>query len=362
MIKSILMISAFPPCSRTAGQDYTKRLIEDIVSRGYKLDLIYASYPEHHPKIPNSVNVLKVIHPMFKNCVKRLAQHPFFTRRFNMETLKFIKNVADRYDMLYFDFSQVHMYSLYIQHPCKVLMSHDVICQKYSRKYGKVNVSWVKRIEKKVLNSARYIITFSDKDSDLIQKTYGIGAISINFYLKNTNYRYDKEDRIEDKFCFYGAWNREENKEALEYFIGKILPLIKEKKQYLIIGGGLCNEMKKRVESLGCFEVIGFVDDPIAEIAKCQALIAPLHLGAGVKVKVVDALTSGTSVIGTNVAFEGIEDNKNNKLFYRAASPEEFADIITTWKRQGADVKQTATDEFLDRYNANHFADLLEGL
>ena len=90
-----------------------------------------------------------------------------------------------------------------------------------------------------------------------------------------------------------------------------------------------------------------------------RILIAPLYKGAGVKVKVIDALSSGTVVIGTNVAFEGIEDNVGNKLFINCAAPEEYAQILNNWKVVNVENKQNAATEFFNRYNTNHFTDFL---
>ena len=118
-------------------------------------------------------------------------------------------------------------------------------------------------------------------------------------------------------------------------------------------------EYTKRIKKYTNIEILGFVDDPVAEVAKTQALIAPLHKGAGVKVKVIDALSSGTVVIGTNVAFEGIEDNVENKLFVTCTTPEEYAQIINNWKDVDVEKKQNAATEFFNRYNTNHFTDFL---
>ena len=41
----ILFITAFPPCQKTAGQDYTRRLILDLIEKGHEVYLIYAEYP-----------------------------------------------------------------------------------------------------------------------------------------------------------------------------------------------------------------------------------------------------------------------------------------------------------------------------
>ena len=188
-MKRILYITAFSPCQKTAGQDYSRRLILDLLEKGHFVSLVYAEYHGHSAELPDSVQILRVISPSLRNCIKKPLFHPFFTKRFDEETLRFIQGVASDYDMLYFDFSQVHLYSLFISHPCKVLMCHDVIAQKFSRK-GRLQLPWIKRTEGKILRSANQIVTFSKKDSDFIEETYGLKSTSVNFYLKNGRFFY----------------------------------------------------------------------------------------------------------------------------------------------------------------------------
>lgn len=354
----ILFITAFPPCEKTAGQDYTRRLILDLISRGHRVDLIYAEFPNHEVQLSDEVKILRTIHPSLGNCVKHFRYHPFFTKRFDIGSLKYIQSISSNYDMLYFDFSQVHIYSLYVKHPYKVLMAHDVICQKYARRSGRANVDFIKRTEGKVLYSAKEIYTFSDKDSEILKRNYGVVSIPVNFYLKTSRFSYEDE-KITGSFCFYGAWNREENTEAILFFKNKVLPLVNKSLKFKVIGGGMDIELAKELQATGRFEILGFVDDPVKSISECQALIAPLHQGAGVKVKVVDALTSGTPVIGTDVTFEGLQDNSETKLFHLAKEPNEFADIVNNWIDIAKASKQAAANEFFDRYNTNHFPDYL---
>ena len=49
-------------------------------------------------------------------------------------------------------------------------------------------------------------------------------------------------------------------------------------------------------------------------MGRSRALIAPLFKGAGVKVKVVEALCCGTPVLGTSVALEGIPNVAGNTI------------------------------------------------
>lgn len=164
---------------------------------------------------------------------------------------------------------------------------------------------------------------------------------------------------FDNRFCFYGAWNRSENAEGLEWFLRTVYPRITIDFQFVVIGGGMSESLQNKLKSYKNFSYLGFVDEPVKKIAQCQALIAPLFKGAGVKVKVIDALSSGTCVIGTKVAFEGIEDNEKNRLFFMAESPDAFAAILNNWRAIGTASKQAAADEFYSRYNTNHFTDLL---
>lgn len=357
---TILYITAFPPCQKTAGQDYSRRLLNDLTSRSHKIALIYAEYPEHLPEIDSKIKVIGTIKPSLKNCLSLPTFHPFFTRRFDKETLSLIQSVAKDFDMLYFDFSQVHIYSAFVNHPNKVLMCHDVICQKFTRK-GRLQLPWIKRSEKKLLSSTEKILTFSKKDSGVIKREYGLESTPVNFYLKNGHFDYNKENiRVQENlFCFYGAWNRSENSECLEWFLENIYPKLSDELNFVIIGGGMDEKLKSKISTFQNIKVLGFVENPVSEIAKCQALIAPLHKGAGVKVKVIDSLSSGTPVIGTEVAFEGIEDNKNFPLFFKISSADDCVKAISNWKSVSSEQKQNSADEFFARYNANHFADMI---
>lgn len=361
----ILFITAFPPNQKTAGQDYTCRLLKDFIERGHNISLIYFTFPGHSIDISPKITVLKCASPSVKNILNAPAFFPFFSKRFDMSVLHFINSVKESFDLLYFDFSQVHIYSYFINHPCKVLMCHDVILQKAGRQFP-IFLPWVRSSEKSILKSASHIITFSKKDSRLLDSAYGLVSHPVNFYLKgNSCFLPEKKhhnDFLNDTFCFYGAWNRKENSEALIWFIKKVRPLLKEVTafKFKVIGSGMSEKTASFISRIPGFEYIGFVEDPVSEIARCEALIAPLLKGAGVKVKVIDALSCGTKVIGTYVTFEGIEDNKKNPLFVRCSSAADFADTLNNWKLYGAGNKSVARDEFCARYSINHFPDLIE--
>lgn len=362
-MKSILIITAFPPNQKTAGQDYTRRLILDLLSKGYDISLIYTEYPKHKVDLPKEISIIKIIKPTLLNCFNNLLIHPLFTKRYNKKVLLFLQKQVKYFDILYFDFSQVHIYSLFLAHPCKILMCHDVILQKYQRN-NSILSKYVKNSEKKLLSSASRIITFSKKDCDLIINAYGLNSSNVNFYIKKSLSINQDQVVLSNSFCFYGAWNRRENSESLLWFISNVLPYLDNKIRITIIGSGLSDKIKLLLNKYYNITVLGFIQDPVLELSKHQALIAPLFKGAGVKVKVIDALSSGTPVIGTDIAFEGITDNDQNSLFNLAYVAADFIFKLNNWKQINIFYKINARDEFFNQYDKNYFSDYLirEGL
>jgi glycosyltransferase involved in cell wall biosynthesis len=51
----------------------------------------------------------------------------------------------------------------------------------------------------------------------------------------------------------------------------------------------------------------GFVDDVRPYLQRCQALVVPLLAGSGTRIKILEAMGSGTPVVSTSIGAEGIE-------------------------------------------------------
>ena len=285
------------------------------LSKENKIDLIYYRYKNDPYYIaPNAnVNVLKVCNnstliKLFHVLLFPFV-HPLFSIRFSWLLLFriFIQLKKKNYDLIYLDHSQMFLYGKFISNHRKILMSHDVMIQRYSRKkelfqqiiIGK-SESWVLKMNNAV------IFTFSDKDRDLVFKYYGLQSEVTHFYL-DVNNENAMPCVISKTLVFFGKWKRKDNYEGLYWFFNTVYPLIKEfGYKYVIIGAGLDHNFATHFVDKN-IEYMGFVDNPYNIISNSLAMISPLFSGAGVKVKVVESLACGTPVIGTKIAFEGID-------------------------------------------------------
>ena len=355
-MKRMLYITAFPPNHRSGGQTFSTNAIIDLSSK-YVIDLIYFEYPKQEI-INLPVNSVKIFKPTFKNCICLPQYFPLFTKRFSESILEYIKAISNQYNVIYFDFSQVAIYSKYIKHPMKIIRCHDIIAQKYMRS-DKFLLPWVRWTEKQILFHANKIFVPSRKDRDLLKNEYNLEAFFTNEYIE----KYVLQNPTENYFGFimFGRWQRKENLDGLIWFISKVCPLLEANivKSINIMGSGMSIEFRRNyLDPIG-IEYLGYIANSYAEIEKRKAMIVPLFKGAGVKVKVIDSFVTGTPVIGTDIAFEGIPHVQD--LVFQANTEKEFADLISNFyknKNQSKN-KQEKQREFVTLYDCQHLSDFI---
>ena len=366
-MKKILFISAFPPSNKTAGQNYTCQLLSDL-SKDYKIDMIYWAYAGHKAIIPLAINVREeiVLTKIRKvlNAIKAFIFFPLFSVRFDWRVCRQLNKIALEYDVVYFDFSQVFLYSLFIRHPFKVFMCHDVISQKYSRKRLSNLYLWlVKLTESLLLKTAHLILCFSEKDVTYIRREFSLDAQKVSFYISDQIRSANQLDfEVERFFVLFGAWNRSENYDGLIWFCDNVLPQCDIK--CVVIGGGMSEIQKTRITS-DRVQCVGFVDDPYPIILRSAGLIAPIFQGAGVKVKVVESLALGTPVIGTDIAFEGIDNivySCSKNALNLASDIDSFIQQIHSYSFPSKIDKDEIRNKLLANYQSNTFKSIITHL
>ena len=308
----ILFLTPYVPSPRAGGEKFTLLLLEKL-SVHHQIDLVYYKYrKDAFYKAPNAnIRVLKVCKNSTAvkcwNAIKLFFLFPTFTIRFSWRLLFFLKRAMRRehYDLIYLDHSQTALYGLFFKNEQKLLMSHDVMLQRYQRASSLVS-RWVRFTEKKVMSApALSIWTFSEKDAALIRDGYGLDSRVTSFFLDATIANAVPQ-KISDEFVFFGKWKRADNFDGLRWFFENVYPDLPKNWNFVIIGIGMPADFEMKLRELPNVKCLGFVDDPYGMIANAKALIAPIFSGAGVKVKVYEALACGTPVIGNDAAFEGI--------------------------------------------------------
>lgn len=106
---------------------------------------------------------------------------------------------------------------------------------------------------------------------------------------------------------FIGAMARYENVEAVRRLVRNILPMVTREFPDLRIKvvGGNSESIAQELGNVPGVRFTGFVPSIYRETLECHLAVFPLTLGAGVKIKVLEAMAWGMPVVTTPVGAEG---------------------------------------------------------
>ncbi len=107
---------------------------------------------------------------------------------------------------------------------------------------------------------------------------------------------------------FVGSMDYHANADAVTWFVRSIWPAIAQRfpaLEFAIVGRSPGREI--RMLASDRIRVTGTVDDVRPYYAKALAVVAPLRVGAGTRLKILEAMALGVPVISTTLGAEGIE-------------------------------------------------------
>jgi len=133
-----------------------------------------------------------------------------------------------------------------------------------------------------------------------------------------------------NSLLYVGSLNWEANIDGLLWFIKNVWPLLIKQQPDLtltIIGKNPDNRLLEAAHPWPTINFPGFVKDLEPYFIKSRIFIAPLQYGAGMKVKVLNAMCRGIPVVTTAIGSEGIE-LENMKHLAISNNSQNMANII----------------------------------
>ena len=196
----------------------------------------------------------------------------------------------------------------------------------FSRVFNKIRYNRLKAIELASCSKCNKVILNNPKDLELLIKC-GVRRDLLTEWQPYFDSFID-EPYVGDKkqIVFYGAMWRIENIEAAVFLINEVLPLIKDKKVEILIIGSSPPEELKKLES-NRVHILGFVDSVKNYLKESACFAAPLQKGAGIKIKILEAMSAGIPILTTDVGIEGIPA-ENGKEYIRCMTANDFSDSI----------------------------------
>jgi glycosyltransferase involved in cell wall biosynthesis len=132
-----------------------------------------------------------------------------------------------------------------------------------------------------------------------------------------------------------------------------------------IIGKGATREVIEAVREGGpSLEAVGFVEDLRPHLASAAALVVPLRLGGGTRLKIVEGMAMGKAIVSTALGAEGLDVTHGEDILI-ADEPAAFADAVVRLLGEpalAAELGTAARRLAVDRYAWSSAAATLESL
>ena len=106
-----------------------------------------------------------------------------------------------------------------------------------------------------------------------------------------------------------GSLDYKANREGIDWFVRNVWPefhKIHPNYEYVVAGHGLPEALNKEWSAVEGLNVLGFVKDLDLAYAECEAVVAPVFIGGGTAVKVIEAIAHGRKVFATRFALRGL--------------------------------------------------------
>ena len=165
---------------------------------------------------------------------------------------------------------------------------------------------------------------------------------------------------------FFGLLSTLPNIDGATWFVREIWPRVVRARpdaRCKIIGKGVNKTISDLASS--SVDIVGFVEDLRPHLASAAALVVPLRIGGGTRLKIVEGMAMGRPIVSTTLGAEGIECTTGEDILI-ADDPERFAlDVVRLLEdpalgaRMGEEARRTAEERYAWTAAAHKLEDLL---
>jgi len=187
----------------------------------------------------------------------------------------------------------------------------------------------LKKFERSVPSMVDGIAAITGKDADFFKSFTETPVVAVPFGINPADYSFSVRAVKDPTIFIIGAMNWIPNQEGVRWFLDNVWPdLFRHYPglRFHIAG----REMPAWMKNLQLPNVIveGEVEDASAFYASNDIMIVPLFSGSGIRIKVIEAMAYGKTVVSTQIGAEGIDYTRGENLL-PADLPCEFFEMIS---------------------------------
>lgn len=251
---------------------------------------------------------------------------------------------TERFDIVVCDFLSpaVNLVTLRPRPPVKMLLfQHNVESQIWERMRDTANgpirrvyfaEQWRRmlRFEREAASWFDGVIGVSEEDCKMMREKLGLGNVlgSVPTGVDADFFHPTTVAKTPHSMVFLGSMDWMPNIDAVVYFADAIFPLIKNsvpEATLTIVGRNPPERVRELAKNDPAVRVTGTVDDVRPFVAAAEAVVVPLRVGGGTRIKIFEAMAAGVPVVSTTIGAEGLPV-KHDEHILLADNPDSFSD------------------------------------
>lgn len=383
-MRILFVAPRLPLPADTGGKIRTFNLLKQI-SRDHSVDLVTFSFDredERHIREFREMGIeTRLVQAPKEDTLRKaiiilMSALPYsVSKYYSKEMAKAIAamQAAKNYDLAHFDHIHMAHYQNYFQGlPC--LVDEHNVEYKILERCAHVEKTFIKKIlfgdqaRKMARFEARKIAGFSactavsDEDGRILKHlTRGAkpvytlpNGVDTEFFQPPGHQAARPPE--EDAVVFTGSMDWLPNDDAVVFFCREVLPLIWEQNagvKFYIVGKSPSAAVRELAQKDPRIIVTGRVDDVRTYIQRAKIFAAPIRIGGGTRLKILEAMSMRKAVVSTTVGAEGIACTKDVDIVLED-TPRAFADevIVLLKDQQARETLGTAARELvLEKYD-----------
>ena len=256
---------------------------------------------------------------------------------------------ARRYDLVHLECAQMGAY-LAEARACPVLLdAHDLLSRLLLRgarmakwSGGKVSGWWeyLKMVawESRVWATVDCVVTVCEQEKRIVEAfAPRASVVCLENGVDLERFLFTSEGRDRNVILFVGYMRYPPNVDALVHFYRCVFPLIlgqRPETRLHVVGAGMETDLPLRAPEAEAemradpqVRLVGTVEDIHPHLASAAALVVPLRVGAGTRVRILEAFAAGLPVVSTSLGAEGLPVQEGRELRL-ADEPATFAKAV----------------------------------
>jgi glycosyltransferase involved in cell wall biosynthesis len=233
--------------------------------------------------------------------------------------------------------------------PATLLFEHNVEAQIFDRHaqtdrsaarrwYMSLQAAKMRRFEAQAGRAFNAVISVSETDRRVFEEAYGWNNVrTIDTGVDVNYFRPVSGAEHGDRVVFIGSLDWLPNEEGLEFFVREIWPEIQRQRpaaRFQIVGRNPSAAVGRLAATSGV-ELVGPVPDVRPYVAAASAVVVPLRIGGGTRIKIFEAMAMGKAVVSTTLGAEGLPVTSGENVVL-ADAPADFAASVVELLADGA--------------------------